>query len=63
MAQFIAQFFLDCVIRVRAEPSRIFSCILLLGNQMTFLVQFPVFFASLKKFTRAHLFQIALEIM
>ena len=34
-------------------PSRIFPCILLTGNHMIFQ----------KKFTRAYLFQIALEIM
>ena len=58
-----------------AWPSRIFSCMLSISNHMIFLVQFEInrhlkiffqdykFWSSLKKFTRAYLFQIALEIM
>ena len=56
------------------EPSRIFPCILLTRNHMIFLVQFGInkhlliflrsqICQSLKKFTRAYLLQIALEIM
>ena len=41
------------------RPSHIFLCILLTGNHMIFLVQFEIN----KKFIRAYLFQIALEIM
>jgi len=51
MTQFMAQFFPDCVIRVCSFCSTMskffhqlagekFSCILLTGNQMIFLVQF-----------------------
>ena len=56
------------------EPSRIFPCILLTRHHMIFLVQFGInehllifqrskICQSLKKFTRAYLLQIALEIM
>ena len=58
------------------KPSRIFPCILLTRNHMIFLVQFginkhsldhklhsPYGLVSLKKFTRAYFYQIALEIM
>ena len=51
------------------KPSRIFPCILLTRNHMIFLVQFVNVFKdhkfclSLKEFTLAYLFQIALEIM
>ena len=52
------------------KRSRIFSHILLKRNQSTFLVQFGInkhglvqFCRPLKKFTRAYLFQIVLEIM
>ena len=53
MAQFMAQFFPDCVIRVHSfcstlskffinQHGEIFSCILSTGNQMNFLVQFGI---------------------
>ena len=59
------------------KPSRIFPCILLTRNHMIFLVQFGInkhllifskttnlgILLVFKKFTRAYLFQIALEIM
>ena len=50
------------------KPSCIFPCMLLTRNHMIFLVQIGInkhllICKSLKKFTRAYLFQIALEIM
>ena len=50
------------------KPSRIFPSILLTRNHMIFLVQIGInkhllICKSLKKITRAYLFQIALEIM
>ena len=47
------------------KPSRIFPCILLTHNHMIFLVQFGInkHLFIFQKFTRAYLFQIALEIM
>ena len=76
----MAQFSRDCVIRVRffgiisIMHLHICSCILLISNQITFLVQFGIstrqFFQRLQialalraLFTRAHLVQTALEIM
>ena len=45
------------------KPSRIFPCILLTRNHMIFLVQFGINNLVSLWFTRAYLFQIALEIM
>ena len=50
------------------KPSGIFPYILLTRNHMIFLVQFGInkhllIFSKITKFTRAYLFQIALEIM
>ena len=77
MAQFVAQFFPDCVVRVcsSAQPSRnffinqhgeIFSRILLTGNQMISVVKFALGARAIllvfQKIYSSYLFQIALEI-